>query len=202
MLKEGWCFSNVLNIWVTPKHISVIYKCLGSLPPWFQQHGCHLLAADPLLCVWLVKKSSRPEHANTVQHSSPSPPTRLAWVEKTVCVCICVCWGWVGLQPLPLPIPAPFPQRSSSLSLCLSLSPPSLLSVSLSRSLSAGTGNPQQREQHQHREREREREREAGWSRAGCHASEPSVNLPPLPPDRVLAAGQGLACKPASHISP
>lgn len=167
---------------MTPKSIHEIHLCSGSLSPTFQWRGCHLLAADPQLCVWLVKESSGPEHVNTAaQQSLPSHKACVSR-ENGVCVhvCICVCWGLVGLQPLPLPIPTPFPQCSSSLSVSLCLS--------------TGTGNPQQRE--------RESEREAGWSRAGCHASEPSVNLPPLPPDRVLAAGQGLACKPASHISP
>ena len=125
----------------------------------------------------------------------PSPPTRLAWVEKTVCVCICVRWGWVGLQPLPLPIPAPFPQCSSSLSLSLSLS--RLLS------LSTGTGNPQQREQHQLRERERERERERGrersWTIKGWLSRERAVCQSPPPSSWQGAGGWPRPCVQAGE---
>lgn len=113
----------------------------------------------------------------TAQQSPPlpSPPTRLAWVEKmmcvsvrdpsTVCMCLCVraCWGLVGSQPLPLARTHP-------------LFSPLCSSSSVSASLSAAsTGNPQRGE------RERSRPIE-GWlsrERAVCQSPPPRARPSP-----------------------
>ena len=122
----------------------------------------------------------------------PSLPSHKACVSRENCVCVHMCvlrLGWLTATSFAYSRPLP-----SVLFFSVSLS--RLLSLHRHRKSTAERATPTQRE------REEKRERVAGRSRAGCHASEPSVNLPPFPPDRVLAAGQGLACKPASHISP
>ena len=112
-----------------------------------------------------LKRSCRPEHGSTVQHSSPpslpTSPTRLAWVEKTLCVCICVCLrlGWLTATSFAYSRPLPS-------ALLFSLSP-------------AGTGNPQWRESNTNTEREREREKLADQGLVVTRASRLSI-LPPF----------------------
>lgn len=124
------------------------------------------------------------------QQSSPPrrhhhPLARVAWVEKMVCVCVCVhmCVEvWLAYSHFLWLFPPP--------SLCSALQPPP---VSLSHSPSLHT--------HRKSTVEREREKLADQGPVVTRASRLSISSPP-PPDSVLAAGQGLACKPASHISP
>lgn len=146
---------------------------------WQLIHGC-------------AKKSSRHEHGSAVQHSSSSPPTRLAWVEKTMCVCVCfhMCvWrlGWLTATSFAYSRPLPL----------------ALFSLSLSLSHCRHRKSTAERAILTEREAARERERERSWLIKGWLSRERAVcQSPPLPPDRLLADSQGLACKPTSHISP
>lgn len=119
----------------------------------------------------------------TCEHcaSQQSFPSHKACVsrENGVCVHMCVLrFGWLTATSFAYSHPLP---SVLFFSVCLSLS------------------------LHRHRkstaERERAREKLADQGLVVTQASRLSIS-PPLPPDRVLAAGQGLACKPASHISP
>lgn len=142
---------------------------------WQLIHGC-------------AKKSSRHEHGSAVQHSSSSPPIRLAWVEKTMCVCV---FSYVCVE--------------AGLAHChlLCLFPPPSLSTLLSLSHCRHRKSTAERAILTEREAAWERERERSWLIKGWLSRERAVcQSPPLPPDRLLADSQGLACKPTSHISP
>lgn len=128
---------------------------------WQLIHGC-------------AKKSSRHEHGSAVQHSSSSPPTRLAWVEKTMCVCVfsyvCVEAGLAHCHLLCL-----FPPPSLS----------TLLSLSHCRHRKSTAERAILTEREAAREREREREELADQGLVVTRASRLSIS----PPSSWQAAG-------------
>lgn len=144
-----------------------------------------LLNLPGLFCIVWAKKHFLIWACNTVQRSSCSSPTRLVWVYRQRCVCWCVCVDILLACCHLLCLVPPLPSAV-------------LFSAYVPLSLRRHRKSTVERAIPTQRNRVRERERGAGWSRVACHASAPSVNLPPLsswqaagrPPKPCVQAGK------------